>query len=86
LEDVLKKALAEIKAKEAEALHVAGAPEAFVITEEKTDRMHLKKAFESISYKRRLKYSEADKDLGDEGLLRICETAIHGPMHVIPSR
>ncbi len=89
LEDILKNTLAEIRSKESQAELVSkGKPEeiyeAFIITEGKTDWMHLEKAFKEISYNRMLEYSKPEKELGDSGLLQICHLAIHGPLHKVP--
>lgn len=80
LDDVLKNAMAEIRFKEDQII----LGDAFIQTEGKTDRMHLKKAFENIGFKKKLQYSESEEDLGDIGLLKICELAIHNPPLKIP--
>jgi|GEM_PF-2197579 len=89
LEDILKNTLAKIRSQEAKADKDShGAPnkvyEAFIITEGKTDVIHMKTAFKNIGYNRRIKFSEPEKELGDIGLLKMCELAIHGPSHKVP--
>lgn len=89
LEDVLKSALAEIESKQAHAdLESSDTSkeiyEAFIKTEGKTDRMHILKAFEELGYKRKLEYSDTEEDLGDAGLIKMCELAIHGPAQKVP--
>jgi len=89
LEDVLENTLAKIRSQEAKAgIDSHGAPkkiyEAFIITEGKTDVIHLKTAFKNIAYKRKLKFSESEEELGDTGLLKMCELAIHSPSHKVP--
>jgi hypothetical protein len=46
--------------------------EANIITEGKTDVMHLEKALKIIGFQRSLRYLKPDVDLGDKGLLELC--------------
>jgi hypothetical protein len=89
LEDVLRRALADIQSKGADAElsardHGGRTYDAFVITEGATDWMHLEKAFRKISYDRRLEYSKPDRELGDSGLLDLCRLAVHGAPQRVP--
>jgi hypothetical protein len=80
-EDLLKKILNELIQKE---LTQKNTPSAFVITEGKTDILHLKRAFSENKYSKHIEYSESYEDLGDTGLIEICHRASHLPHYTSP--
>ncbi len=56
----------------------------YIITEGKTDWKHLEKAFQKISYDKKIRFSKTEDELGDTGLLGICRSEIHLPFHDKP--